>query len=112
MTSRSTVAPTFGPNTYLKSGNYYFEDVTIDVSNAIVTGGWADQQKFGDKVFVPNFACTGDILHPENTPNHAMVLDKASGSTAGATCTVTGSRSSGWPSGTGRAMPVTARAAA
>ncbi len=82
---RYTVAPTFGANTYLKSGNYYFENLTLDVSNAVVTGGWADQVKYGDKVFVPNFACTGDILNPSNTPNHAMVLDKASGSAAGAT---------------------------
>ena len=86
---RYTVAPTFGVNTYLKSGNYYFEDTTLKVENAVVTGGWADQTRFGDKVFVPNFACTG--AEPNKTPGFAMTIDKASGSEPGATLYLGGS---------------------
>jgi hypothetical protein len=33
---RYTVAPSFGTNTYMKSGNYYFHNVTLDVTNAVV----------------------------------------------------------------------------
>jgi hypothetical protein len=86
---RYTAAPTFGSNTYLKSGNYYFEDLTLDVSNAVVTGGWADFDNYGDKVFVPNYACTG--AEPNKTPNFAMTLDKAGGSAPGATLYLGGS---------------------
>jgi hypothetical protein len=79
---RYTTAPSFGPNTYLKSGNYYFENVTIDVTNAVVTAGWPDEEHYGDQVFIPNYPCTHE---DPNSPTSALIADMASGSAAGAT---------------------------
>jgi len=77
---RYTAMPSLGANTYFKSGNYYFHDVLIDITNATVTGGWPDQNKYGDKQFVVNAKCDG-----------AMAADKATGSAAGATLYLGGS---------------------
>ena len=49
---RYTVAPSFGTNTYLKSGNYYFHNVTLDITNAVVTAGWPDDTTYGDQQFI------------------------------------------------------------
>jgi hypothetical protein len=65
----------------MKSGNYYFHNVTVDISNAVVTAGWPDDQRFGDDQFVPNFPC-----------NNALNADKTSaGATPGATFYMGGS---------------------
>jgi len=85
---RYTVAPTLGKNTYFKSGNYYFENFTMDVSNATVTAGWPNQAEYGDKVFIPNYACTG--IEGSNA-NFALTVDKNSGSAPGATFYLGGS---------------------
>jgi hypothetical protein len=52
-----TIAPTFGPNTYFESGNYYFANVVLDVSNSVATAGWANFDKFGDQQFIANEPC-------------------------------------------------------
>jgi Tfp pilus assembly protein PilX len=70
---RYTSAPALGTNTYFNSGNYYFENVTLDITNATVTAGWADQQ-WGDQQFVINAKC-----------DSARGTDEGSGSTSGAT---------------------------
>jgi len=85
---RYTVAPTLGKNTYFKSGNYYFQNFTLDVSNAVVTAGWPDFDRWGDKIFVPNYACTGEA---GKNDNFAVTLDQKSGSAAGATFYLGGS---------------------
>ena len=77
---RYTVAPAWGPNTYMKSGNYYFHNVTLDVRDAVVTAGWADFDRYGDQVFVPNYPCTDT-----SNPTSAINLDRASGAAPGAT---------------------------
>jgi hypothetical protein len=78
---RYTVAPSFGANTYMKSGNYYFHNVTVDIANAVVTAGWPDFAKFGDQQFVANYPCV-----------NAVNADKATaGSTPGATWYMGGS---------------------
>jgi hypothetical protein len=63
---RYTSAPALGGNTYFNSGNYYFENVTIDATNSVVTGGWADS-KWGDQQFVPNVKCDGARSNDQNT---------------------------------------------
>jgi hypothetical protein len=77
---RYTVAPSFGTNTYMKSGNYYFHNVTVDVTNAVVTAGWADNHNYGDSQFVANFPCVD-----------AINADQGSGSASGATWYMGGS---------------------
>ena len=64
-----------GTNTYFKSGNYYFENVTLDVTNATVTAGWADSSSWGDQQFVTNAKCDGARRRRQ----------QGSGSTSGAT---------------------------
>jgi hypothetical protein len=71
---RYTVAPTLGANTYFRSGNYYFEGVTLTITNAAVTAGWADFDGNGDQQFIPNYKC-----------DDAIQTDKESGSLPGAT---------------------------
>jgi hypothetical protein len=73
---RYTTMPSLAPNTYFKSGNYYFEDFTFDVTNATVTAGWPDFSMWGDQQFIANTACDVAI---------AADADPATGSTAGAT---------------------------
>lgn len=77
---RYTIPPIFGTNTYLQSGNYYFENVKLDIQSAIVTAGWADFYRYGDKQMIPNFPC-----------NAASAADAASGSAPGATFYMGGS---------------------
>jgi len=77
---RYTVAPALGSNTYFESGDYYFENVTFDVTFATVTAGWADADRWGDQQFVANAPCDG-----------AVTTDKASGSASGATFYLGGS---------------------
>jgi len=77
---RYTVAPAWGANTYMKSGNYYFHNLTMTLTNAVVTAGWPDFNKYGDQTFVPNYPC-----------QDAMAADQASGSTPGATFYMGGS---------------------
>jgi hypothetical protein len=71
---RYTTAPSLGANNYFQSGNYYFENVHFNITNAVVTAGWADDQRYGDQQFIPNFPC-----------NDAVNADKSSGSLPGAT---------------------------
>ena len=66
--------PPLGPNTYFSSGDYYFHDVRIDITNSTATGGWFDFERNGDQQFIPNVACDA-----------AMAADRASGSAPGAT---------------------------
>ena len=77
---RYTVAPPLGTNTYFRSGNYYFENVLINITNSTVTAGWADFDGNGDQQFIPNYACVD-----------AMATDAGSGSTPGATFYMGGS---------------------
>jgi len=77
---RYTVMPALGPNTYFQSGNYYFHNVLLDITNATVTAGWPDQNKYGDKQFVENAKC-----------DSAIAADKSSGSAPGATLYLGGS---------------------
>jgi hypothetical protein len=76
---RYTAAPALGTNTYFAAGNYYFEDVTIDVTNATVTAGWADHRSYGDEQYIPNAPCS------------AAIAADAAGSTPGATWYLGGS---------------------
>lgn len=71
---RYTVMPPIGPNTYFRSGNYYFENFTFDVTSSTVTAGWADNAYFGDQQFVANAPC-----------DNAVSTDSTSGSSSGAT---------------------------
>lgn len=71
---RYTVAPTLGTNTYFRSGNYYFENVVLNITNSTVTAGWADFDNNGDQQFIHNYACVD-----------AIDSDRGSGSTPGAT---------------------------
>lgn len=71
---RYTTEPAWGPSTYLQSGNYYFDSVELDITNATVTAGWADFDRYGDQQYIPNFAC-----------ETAIAIDRASGSEPGAT---------------------------
>ena len=66
--------PILGANNYFKSGEYYFENVTINIQNAVVTAGWADFDRYGDQQFLANGPCAG-----------AISADALSGSQAGAT---------------------------
>jgi hypothetical protein len=77
---RWTVVPPLGPNTYFKSGNYYFDDVVIDIAGETVTAGWADFERYGDQQYIPNYACES-----------AIAEDEASGSQPGATFYLGGS---------------------
>lgn len=52
-----TAPPVLGPNTYFKSGNYYFQNVVMEIENSIVTAGWANYDKFGDQQFIANARC-------------------------------------------------------
>jgi len=74
-----TSPPALGLNTYFKSGNYYFENVTLDITNATVTAGWPNFNKWGDEQFVANAPC-----------DNAMSNDSVSG-TSGATFYMGGS---------------------
>jgi hypothetical protein len=71
---RYTVAPALGANNYFKAGNYYFEDVVVNLTNSILTAGWPDFDTWGDQQFVLNKPCDA-----------ALAADQASGSTSGAT---------------------------
>ncbi len=64
---RYAVAPTLGPNTYFKSGNYYFEDVTINITDSVVTAGWADFDRWGDQQFVANAPCDAAMAADQGT---------------------------------------------
>jgi hypothetical protein len=77
---RYTTAPVLGANNYFQSGNYYFEDVLFNITDAVVTAGWADFDNYGDKQFIANFPCDG-----------AVGADQSSGSAAGATFYMGGS---------------------
>lgn len=78
---RYTVAPALGLNTYFKSGNYYFENVIININNSTVTAGWPDFDNNGDQQFIPNYNCVD-----------AMEADRATvGSQPGATFYMGGS---------------------
>jgi hypothetical protein len=83
---RYTVAPALGSNTYFQSGNYYFQNFTLDITGSVVTAGWADNVRYGDKQYIPNFACSDP-----NNPTSAVNVDKASGSEPGATFYLGGS---------------------
>lgn len=58
---RYTVAPVLGQNSYFRAGNYYFDNVTVDVTNSIVTAGWADHRLYGDQQYIPNAPCAAAI---------------------------------------------------
>lgn len=78
---RYTVAPPLGPNTYFKSGSYYFENVLLDITDSAVTAGWPDSAHYGDQQFVANAPC-----------DSAKNADKATaGSKPGATLYLGGS---------------------
>lgn len=78
---RYTAAPALGANTYFQSGNYYFHNVVINITNSVVTAGWPDFDKWGDQQFVLNQPCDA-----------AMAADRATaGSTSGATFYMGGS---------------------
>jgi hypothetical protein len=77
---RYTVAPALGPSTYFQSGNYYFENVVININHSTVTAGWADFDNHGDQQFIPNYDC-----------DDAMNADAASGGSPGATFYMGGS---------------------
>ena len=75
------MAPALGLNTYFKSGNYYFENVVININNSTVTAGWPDFDNNGDQQFIPNYNCVD-----------AMEADRATvGSQPGATFYMGGS---------------------
>ncbi|MDW3215411.1 MAG: hypothetical protein R8G01_15525 [Ilumatobacteraceae bacterium] len=78
---RYTVMPALGPNTYFKSGNYYFHNVTLDVTNSVVTAGWPDFDRYGDQQFIANEPCDGAVSDDSSTV----------GSTPGATFYLGGS---------------------
>lgn len=78
---RYTVMPALGPNTYFKSGNYYFHNVTLDVTNSVVTAGWPDFDRYGDQQFVANEPCDAAVSDDSSTV----------GSTPGATFYLGGS---------------------
>ncbi len=58
-TASNNVAP--GPNTYFKSGNYYFESTVLDITHAIVTAGFTDG-RYGDTQSFTNAPCASAIL--------------------------------------------------
>lgn len=58
---RYTVPPVLGTNTYFAAGNYYFENATVDITNATVTAGWADHRMYGDQQYIPNAPCSAAI---------------------------------------------------
>jgi hypothetical protein len=72
--------PSLGNNTYFKSGEYYFENVTLDVTGATATAGWADADLWRDQQFIANAPCSA-----------AISADSTSGSTSGATFYLGGS---------------------
>jgi hypothetical protein len=72
--------PALGANTYFKSGNYYFHNVTLDFTNSTATAGWPDFNRYGDQQFVANAPCDA-----------AMSADSTSGSESGATFYLGGS---------------------
>lgn len=69
-----TSMPALGNNAYFKSGDYWFHNVPLTVTNSTVTAGWADFDQWGDEQFIENVPC-----------EHAIDDDKASGSASGAT---------------------------
>lgn len=77
---RYTTMPALGANTYFKSGNYYFHNVTVDFTNSTATAGWPDFNRYGDQQFVANAPCAA-----------AMSADSTSGSEPGATFYLGGS---------------------
>lgn len=77
---RYTTMPALGPNTYFQAGDYYFHNVTLDISFATVTAGWADFDTNGDQRFVANQPCDA-----------AISADSTSGSSPGATLYLGGS---------------------
>lgn len=52
-----TSPPALGPNTYFKAGDYYFNNVLMNIENSIVTAGWPNFNKFGDQQFIENAPC-------------------------------------------------------
>lgn len=79
---RYTTMPVLGPNTYFKSGNYYFENVTLDLTNTIVTAGWPDFDTYGDQQFVENAPCdaamSDDRFTPGSTPGATLYMGGSS----------------------------------
>ena len=68
-----TTKPALGSNNYFKAGEYYFENVDLEIDQTVVAG-WADFARYGDQQFVENARCAS-----------AVAADQASGSLPGAT---------------------------
>lgn len=68
-----TSQPALGAANYFKSGEYYFEDVPLEIEQTVVAG-WADFAGLGDQQFVSNPKC-----------EQAVFDDRNSGSKPGAT---------------------------
>lgn len=79
---RYTTMPALGTNTYFQSGNYYFHNVTLDISNSTVTAGWPDFDTYGDQQFVGNQPCdaavSADSTSPGSTPGATFYLGGSS----------------------------------
>jgi len=79
---RYTSMPALGSNTYFKSGNYYFHNVTFAVTNSVVTAGWPDYNAYGDQQFVANAPCdaamSADSTSPGATPGATFYLGGSS----------------------------------
>ncbi len=77
---RYTIPPVLGTNTYFAAGNYYFENVTLDITNATVTAGWADHKQYGDQQFLPNAPCAEAIAADSavSTPGATFYLGGSS----------------------------------
>ena len=73
--------PALGSDNYFKAGEYYLEDVALNVDKTIIAG-WASAPLYGDQQFVPSPKCA-----------NAVSADASSGSAPGATFYLGGSSS-------------------
>ncbi len=59
--------PALGSANYFIAGEYYFENVSLDIDKTVVAG-WADFDKFGDQQFLQNPKCETAVFNDRNTP--------------------------------------------
>ena len=59
--------PPLGSDNYFMSGEYYFENVDLEIDETVVAG-WADFENFGDQQFVQNPKCDTAVYNDRTAP--------------------------------------------
>lgn len=62
----SATMPSLGSANYFRSGEYYFENVDLEIDETVVAG-WADFENLGDQQFIQNPKCETAVFNDKST---------------------------------------------